>query len=406
MRLTQITLARLAFHAYMRDAQVSMTQFCNPSMSYAELTLPLPCSKELWFSRTAEEFKIRYLEVTATASAEGRTQAPSLCDLLRDINFLAANHHQVDVQYAISIYLHGFWSLIWEYRQLNSVYRPTTHLHHGGSTSGLVPGSGNESQNLLLNSRHQELCKMLHTFQLITHDWHEMLSAQESTVLHLLLMNLHVSLDDLQLFSGKEGEEQARSVYPILQRWSDSDEARQALWHAGQILRQGKLFPPGHLKDFYAVAVHHAALCIWTYGVVVKASGPVRGINQQQHHQAQEPIVYLDGEDSPLVRRYISISQGRPAIRGPVTLGAGSSTMMQHHQLQSGVSESLLEDSQACMEIAQEILRENFAGHGGGGSGGGGSNGGGNGSVLPPISENIVQLLKQLGNAALAVGLG
>ncbi|KAM7191545.1 C6 transcription factor RegA [Naviculisporaceae sp. PSN 640] len=391
---------RLAFHAYLRDAQVSMTQFCNPSMSYAELTLPLPCSKELWFSRTAEEFKIRYLEVTAATSADGRIQAPSLCDLLRDVNLLAANHHLVDVQYAISIYLHGFWSLIWEFRQLNSVYRPTTQLHHAGSASGFVPGiaPGIQNQNLLLNSRHQELCKMLQTFQLITHDWHEMLSAQESIVLHLLLMNLHVSLDDLQLFSGKEGEEQARSVYPILQRWADSYEARQALWHAGQILRQGKLFPPGHLKDFYAVAVHHAALCIWTHGVVVKASGPGRGIHQQQHHQAQEPVVYLDGEDSPLVHRYISFGQGRPAIRGPMTLVAGS-TMMQHHQQQAGVLESLVEDSQACMEITQEILRENFARHGASGSGGGGS-------VLPPISENIVQLLKQLGNAASAVGLG
>ena len=73
---------RLVFHAYLRDAQVSMTQFCNPSMSYAEHTLPLPCSKELWFSRTAEEFKIRYLEVGA---AEGK-RPPSLGDLLRDIS--------------------------------------------------------------------------------------------------------------------------------------------------------------------------------------------------------------------------------------------------------------------------------------------------------------------------------
>ncbi|KAM7223238.1 hypothetical protein V8F06_001451 [Rhypophila decipiens] len=386
---------RLVFHAYLRDSQVSMTQFCNPSMSYAELGLPLPCSKELWFSRTAEEFKIRYLEVAAATAAEGRRPAPSLGDLFRDINLLAANHHQVDVQYAISVYLHGFWSLIWEYRQLNAIYRPTAQQHPSAS-SGVASGNGNQNQILLLSSRHQELCQMLRTFQLVTHDWHEMVSAQESIVLHLLLINLHVSLDDLQLFSGKEGEEQARAVYPILQRWSESYEARQALWHAGQILRQGKLFPPGHLKDFYAVAVHHAALCIWAFGVVVKASRPGRGSLEisHQHHQGQEPTVYLDGEDSPLVNRYISFGQGRPAIRGPLTF----SVQPQHHQ--PAMLESLLEDPQACMEIAQVILRENFARDAASTIGGCGGN------VLPPISENIVQLLKQLGNAALAVGLG
>src|SRR5205814_3806670 len=109
--------------------------------------------------------------------------------------------------------------------------------------------------NLVLSSRHQELCKDLQNFQLISSDWNEMLSAQESMVLNLLMMNLHVSLDDLQLFSGKEGEDQARRMYPVLQQWSDSAESRKALWHAGQILGQAKQFPPGHLKDFYAVGV-------------------------------------------------------------------------------------------------------------------------------------------------------
>lgn len=420
---TVTALARLAFHAYLRDAQVSMTQFCNPSMSYAELTLPLPCPKELWFSRTAEEFKMRYLG--AGTSAESKSLAPSLCDLLRDINTLAASRQHIDVQYAISIYLHGFWSLIWEYRQLSAVYRPTAHVH--SSTLGFAPGDGNQNRNLLLDSRHQELCRMLQTFQLIAHDWHDMLSAKESIVLHQLLMNLHVSLDDLQLFSGKEGEEQARAVYPILQRWSESYGARQALWHAGQILRQGKMFPPGHLKDFHAVAVYHAALCIWTYGVVVRATRPgtgdtgnpyqqqqdaidtgISGVGgrqstntkyQRQHHQAQEPIVYLDGEECLLVHQYISFGQGRPAFRGPV--------MMRHQKQQqhSRISESLLEDPPACMEIVQEILCENFARQASSETGGGG-NSNSSGEMLPPISENIVQLLKQLSNAALAVGLG
>jgi len=354
---------RLVFHAYLRDSQVSMTQFCNPSMSYAELTLPLPCTKALWFSRTAEEFKLRYLE----ARTAGNKRPPSLVDLFRDINLLSSSHQQLDVQFAISVYLHGFWSLIWEYRQLNTVYRPA------GQTQGFA-----SSSNLLLNSRHQELCDLLQTFQVVTLDWHEMLSAQESIVLHLLLMNLHVSLDDLQLFSGKEGEEQARKIYPTLRQWSESLAARQSLWHAGQILRQGKLFPPGHLKDFYAVAVHHAALCLWTYGVVTKAS------NQQQLSlEYGEQIVFVDGEDVPNVHRFVTFGSGRPAIRGPDSAA--------RDPLAQPPAVSLVRDPRSCMEVAQDALRANFEG---------GQEG------LPPINENIIHLLKQLGNAAWAVGLG
>lgn len=333
-----------------------MTQFINPLMSYSELSLPLPSSKELWFAKTANEFKARYLEVGA---GEGK-QAPSLVDLLRDVNLLTAseNHRKLDVQFAFSIYLHGFWSLIWEYRQLRSVaYSP-----------GL-----SATPNLLLDSRHQELCKTLENFRVLTSYAYEMLSAQESLVLHLLQLNLYVSLHDLQLFSGEEGEEQARRVYPVLQKWSQSPDARRALLHAGQILRYAKLFPTCHLRDFYAIVVHHAALCLWAYGVVTNAMG----------RSSQPPgyeTVHLDGDDSHRIRRFIGFGHGKAAIRGTDSRDRSRPP-----------TECLLDEPRNCIEIAQEILRVNFID---------------GQESLPPISENIIHMLKQLGNAARAVGLG
>lgn len=355
---------RLVFHAFLRDAQVSMTQINNMSMSYSELTLPLPCSKELWFAKTAEEFKTRYLECGA---GEGKP-APSLGDLFRDIVLLNANQRRLDMQFAISIYLHGFWALILEYRHLNSVFRPKAEDD---------PGFDSETKPLLAH-RHQSLVHMLEKFQSHIFLWEEAMSAQETLVLHLLQLNLHVSLDDLQLFAGKEGDEQARRVYPILQKWSDGVEARQALWHAGQVLRQAKLFPTGHLKDFYAVAVHHAALCLWAHGVVTKAAA--RRVSMPAHaDNERERVFYLDGGGTGL-QPYVYYGQGRAAICGPQSPYAGAP-----------VSESALTDPKSCMEVAQEILRANFVG---------GREG------LPPISDNIIHLLKQLGNAAWAVGLG
>lgn len=347
---------RLVFHCYLREAQVSMTTLTNPCISYGELTLPLPESRELWFAPTAADWKVKYME-----RHSGQTKRPpSIGDLFYDIHRLPANASRLDLQLSISIFLHGFWSQILEYRQLCSVHRSRSY------TSNMT-----SSASLLLNSRHQELVRELQSFQLIAGDWPDM-SAQEHIVLHLLQMNLHVSLDDLQLFSGKEGEEQARRIYPVLQQWAASTAARTAVFSAGQILRCAKLFPGDHLNGFYAVAMHHAALALWTYGVVNKA-------NRQQTMTSQYAYgnVYLDDQDSLSVQRFIGFDQGRPLIRGPVLRGVAK--------------EASLQETKACMEIAQDILRANVT-HGK--------------EATPPIVENLCHLIQQLGEAAWAVGLG
>ncbi|KAK4158487.1 zinc finger protein klf1 [Chaetomidium leptoderma] len=376
---------RLVFHAYLRDAQVSMTQLNNPAMSYAELTLPLPCSKELWFARTAQEFKTRYLE---SAAAGDTKSPPSLSDLLRDINALPANPHRLDMQFSISIYLHGFWSLIWELRQLSSIH----------STS-----SNKTTTTLLLDSRRTDLQSQLKTFHLLTRSWHEhehennnnvlVISLQETLLLHLLSLNLHASLPDLQLFAGKEGEDPARRVYPSLQRWAASADARQALWHTGQILRQARRFPRGHLKDFWSVAVCHGALCLWTFGVVTRAGvcggGPGGGGPGQRLLPPPPPqgvgVVYLDGEQEG------QEGEGEGDVQGWIAFGQQQQGRPAIHGLGSGGGACLIEEPRACVEVAQEILRANFVG---------------GWESLPPLSENIISVLKELEKGAWAVGMG
>ncbi|PNY28033.1 Early growth response protein 3 [Tolypocladium capitatum] len=345
---------RLVFHCYVREAQISMTTLTNPCMSYSELTLPLPESMELWFARNAVEWKARYLE----RNGGQNRRLPSVGDLFHDVHLLTQNHMRLDVQYSISIFLHGFWALVLEYRQLSSVHRTRSYANSLG---------GNPIS--LLGSRHQELVKDLQSFQLIASGWQDM-SAREHLLLNILMMNLHVSLDDMQLFSGKEGEDQARRVYPVLQQWATSSESRSAVWCAAQTLRYARFFPPDHLKDFYSVAVHHAALTLWTYGVVVRA-------NRRQPAPTPYPAepVYLDGTDSIAIQRFISLDQGLPLIKG---VGRG------------GEADASLLDPRACMAVSQDILRSNFT----------------RGQELPPLVENLCHILSQLGDAAWAVGLG
>ncbi|KAI5465861.1 hypothetical protein BGZ63DRAFT_411326 [Mariannaea sp. PMI_226] len=345
---------RLVYHAYHRDAQQSMTTLTNPAISYAELTLPLPASRDLWFAKTAEEWKRLYLGLDASEVK----RAPSVADLFHDTNLLSTNRHRLDVQLSLSVFLHGFWALILEYRQLSAAHRSRSYTRN-------PPGAA----VLLLNSRHQSLVQDLQMFQAATRDWPEM-SAQERLILNLLMMNLHVSLDDLQLFAGKEGEDQARRIYPVLQQWAESPDSRSAIWYAGQILRYAKMFPEGHLKAFYAVAVHHAALALWTYGVISRA-------NRRESRRLREEPIYMDGSECAAIHGFINLEKGSALVRGPMT--------------RNQTKEASVEDPRQCMEVAEGVLKGNFPkGE----------------DTIPAIVENLCGLIKQLGHAAWAKPTG
>ncbi|KAF9769667.1 hypothetical protein IL306_012898 [Fusarium sp. DS 682] len=345
---------RFVFHLFLRDSQQSMTALTNPVMSYAELTLPLPAPKELWYAKTAKDWKDAYLR----REAGHVKRAPSVGDLFRDLNLLAENRHRLDVQLSAAIYLQAFWLLILEYRNLCSSCRTRSY------TQDTYEGSS----SLLATRRHQ-LLQDLQTFKTTTMNWPE-ITAQERLLLNQLMMALHISMDDLQLFAGKEGDEQAHRTFPVLQQWVENVDSRAAIWHAGQVLRFAKLFPSAQLKNFYAVGVHHAALALWTYGVITKAGG-------QQDMSSQYEKVYVDGPESMSVQQYITMGQGVPVIRGP--------------NKRNGASEASVENPKATMEVAHDILQANF---------------GGTNKMAPAIVENLSVLIRQLGNVAWAVGLG
>ncbi|KIL90941.1 transcriptional regulator crz1 [Fusarium avenaceum] len=345
---------RFVFHLFLRDSQQSMTALTNPVMSYAELTLPLPASKELWYAKTAKDWKHAYLR----REAGHIKRAPSVGDLFRDLNLLAENRHRMDMQFSAAIYLQAFWMLILEYRNLCSSCRIRSYTQdaYGGTSS-------------LLDARRHQLIQDLQTFKTMTMNWPE-ITAQERLLLNQLLMGLHISMDDLQLFAGKEGDEQAHRAFPILQQWVESADSRAAIWHAGQVLRFAKLFPSAQLKNFYAVGVHHAALALWTYGVITRAGN-------RPDLSAQQEKIYFDGPESMSVQQFITLGQGVPFVRGPSS--------------RNGTSEASIENPKASMEAAHEILQANF---------------GGVNVMAPAIVENLCVLIRQLGNVAWAVGLG
>lgn len=257
----------------------------------------------------------------------------------------------------------------------------------------------------MLGHRHQELCELLQSFSASLAEpgpgqkYQSNIALQSKLLTELLITNLYVSFDSLQVFAGREGEEEARRVYPSLQQWAASREARTAVFHAGQIVRYAKLLNnrrglQGGLRDFFAVAVYHSALTFWAFGVLslrpnaqhdkYQSELPVIGSGNrvgEAGDNSGEDLVRLDVEESSFTKSFIALQRGIPCFSVTGLSGADESTTEEI---------AMLHEPGRVMDAIVKILR-------------GVVDGNDEETPPPPLVENLSQLIRGLGIAARGV---
>ncbi|KAI8937433.1 hypothetical protein NX059_005156 [Plenodomus lindquistii] len=324
----QESYLRLVYRTFELDRQSSMALLKPPLMSYSEMQLPLPSPNILWQAKTAASWRAAYLD-----TVQAGYKRPSAIECFLDLDLL---HHD----HASTTYLYMMWGMVWEYRQM----------------AGLNKDHSKANSSLILSSRYQELTKQLEDFRLSSPP----LSKSIEITLELMLVHLNAPLDDIQLFAGIEGQEEARGAYPGLREWTKSVSARQALWHAGQVLRAAEGLPRALLCNFNAIAVYHAGLILWGYGFLKRstAEGTPADTNQVN--------TVLNGDDMLSARRFIMLDRGIPSIKSP-----RSQNVTQLSNV-SGVMEELMYLLQAPHDALE---------------------------ACPPLVGNLVQLLEGLRSA-------
>lgn len=209
-------------------------------------------------------------------------------------------------------------------------------------------------------------------------------------------MELHVSLDEIQIFAGRAGEDEARKVFPQVRTWTEDSESRLAVWHAGQVIRAARSFEKTRLRDFYAVAVHHAALTLWVYGMVTSNTTRQSGLQtplglkskSTPQHSTILPAdfsrqkVYLDAEDDKPVRAFTQLGRGVPGLQHLPPAKNGVAEARPDLAGNAG-SFCALYNSKGVMSVAASTLRGNFPQTKQG---------------LPPLVENLANLMDELGN--------
>jgi hypothetical protein len=357
------SFCRLALTLFSRDTRSSISLLNQPLISYAELSADLPLSKDLWLAKTATEWKNSYLSMFN----EPNERLPSIRSCVDDTSPIFKYQHNIDVQMTLIVIVSCIWRLIWQYREMKATLNSPT-----------IPGSLNSG--LTANSLHQDISHSMQHLSLNAREWNGGMKPEARLLLEQCLMHLYVSLEEVQLLAGKEGEEEARKAFPFLSAWAESPESRKAIFHAGQVLRAAKQHTGHLLRDASAVAVYHAGLTFWAYSVLSKSIP-----NLDEHQNRSQPgsmprgvgsrnVVQLDGEDSPEVQRFLVLGKGIPSIR----------RWVQGEEMHTEHNISLSDPINIMAAITSILWKKN----------------GDDEKRCPPLVVNLSKLMSSLGNAS------
>lgn len=337
---------RLAFRFMLHDTNSSMALLVNPLVSYTEVQLPLPDSAALWSAATPEQWKTAF-------SSQSNTQGLVVADLIDDPEVLNTHRDSLDTALASLCVLSFAWTLTWEYTRLASLQR-------------LRPRRWNA---LITTSRLDELLKLLGHLRLSIGTEMAM-SPGLAMRFELTHLHLHMPFEDIQIFAGMEGPEQARAVYPLVRDWVKSEGARRAIWHAGQIFRAAKLLSKGLIRGPEAILLYHASLAFWVYGLLFERQRAADGNdlgNDMAVSSAQD--VCLDDTESLSLQRFTEFGSGRPCIRWFVQANSQAKSLTSVH----------LAHPDMVLEAVVGVVQANFEG-----------------MAMPHLTDKLIQLMGEL----------
>ncbi|KAK4505149.1 hypothetical protein PRZ48_003112 [Zasmidium cellare] len=133
----------------------------------------------------------------------------------------------------------------------------------------------------------------------------------------LLMMSLHVSLDEITRFAGKCGEAEAHRAYQTLRPWSQTKQARTAVWHAGQVVRLAREVLPYQLRGADSLMVYHAMMVLWAYGMMLRDAARRMSSDRQQQESTMdnELPIFLDETSNDRANAFLLMNSGRPCLR-------------------------------------------------------------------------------------------
>lgn len=338
-----------------------MSLLTQPLISYAELTTSPPCRKDLWEASTAMEWKSLHVQL----SQERQPSAHFGRAWLDDSAYILENRSHFDSDLSLLLITASVWPRLWQYHEMVIASR------HSGSRD-------DRHGSLVTSSKRQDLLRLLELISMNAKEWHVDLKPAVWLLHEQCSMHLCVSLEEVQLLAGKEGEDECRRVFPTLKSWVKTPEARQALFHAAQIIRAAKEYDRFMLRDASAVAVYHASLVFWAYAVTTRDEQKFSPDSSHSRGTGSNDLIRLDGAEGPEIRRFLVLGRGTPCIHVSV-----------HGEKGAVIRDIPLTEPGDIMNTISGILQKQYEGTEGG---------------SPPLVDNLGRLMLLLGKAYISHG--
>ncbi|GKZ36603.1 hypothetical protein AbraIFM66950_007756 [Aspergillus brasiliensis] len=289
---------RLVFHMHIHCSQESLVDGSRTPVSYAELCLSFPQSRQLWTAKSAAQWLRAY---TQLQSFEKTSQQLGLREYLANPLLLQTISPLYDSNLARLIVLHAVGSMVKDHLQSRRLLLPDVL-----DTTGVFIPADESSQN--------RVAHLLNSIRVLHDDTHSGQHSSSQLTSELLSMHSLTPFEQIEIIAGREGPEEAEAVLPLLERWCQTTQARKAVWHASQVIRCLHYRDAQSFTEFFAVAAYQASLCLYIYGTMAQMpsssdfpSSPRSGSKFQ-----------LDGPDSPVIQRWIVLGTGIPML-GTVT---------------------------------------------------------------------------------------
>lgn len=238
------------------DNQLAMTLGTRALTAPSEYRILSPHPKDLWLARNPTEWKRIYL-------AQRPAYVPRVMDILLSIP--AVRDFQgafMDEGLAIKLIFHTICGSITEFQ----LSRRDLRGFYSGQASGITIPESSEI-------RRKELETAVDNFEDAFNKSNKNIGARYigTFLVAYLTMSLRVSVADIEVLVGKAGEHESREMYQYMKDWPDSVDAREAIWHAGQILQLVKLID--RLTSFQIIQSYHACLVLFAFSVLSTVHG-------------------------------------------------------------------------------------------------------------------------------------
>lgn len=354
------TIGRCVFRAFINDIQGSVAYLRSPRFYTTEIIVGLPAAHDIWAAPDPLTWRAAYLAKRTAAELP----RPTLLDIIQDPSILPSLPREYDCELSAFAALHSLWPQIVALQDAKT-------LHRGSLYSKKPPQT-----NFWLEAQRQDLYKRLSDLR-DTSNAMGILTAEARMVCELFMMALFVSFVDIEKLVGRFGVEESRLTTPRMQIWSDGDESRYAMWHAGQVLRAAQAVKPTQLRSFYANTVYQAcvvlALPFLLEATSLASKGKPPGVpndilsiflqpREMIDVEQQVDLVILNGSENMPVKAFLLTGKGNPALA-------------------FGDEVKALSDVEVIPSMMAKIFENNYAT---------------TTDHLPPLLEKLVALVKEL----------